>query len=117
MVRSKIAIEYCINEDNIFMLSLVYAGFQIDYEKTVKTSLYVGKEYNLARSEILKMPYFEYEIILEEINAIQKEQEKYSKQQEKDQSNMMKQFNPNTMMSNINRNMNMSMPKVNMPKI
>lgn len=117
MVQSKLSIDYCVHEDNLFMMNLIYATFQINYEQAVKTTLYIGKEYNLARSEILKMPYFEYEIILEEINAIQKEQEKRNKEQEKDQSNMMKQFNPNSMMNNINRNMNMSMPKVNMPKI
>lgn len=115
MVQSKLAIEYCIDEDKLFMLSIIHAMFQVNYEQAVKTSLYIGKEYNIARSEILRMPYFEYEIILEEINAIQKEQEQRNKQQEKEQSNMMKQYNPNTMMNNINRNMNMSMPKVNIP--
>lgn len=117
MVQSKLAIEYCIDEDKLFMLSIIYATFQVNYEQAVKTTLYIGKEYNLARSEILKMPYFEYEIILEEINAIQKEQEKRNKQQEKDQASMMKQYSPATMMNNINRNMNMSMPKINIPKL
>lgn len=116
MVRSKLAIEYCIEEDYLFMLTLIYNTFRVNYEQGVKTLLYIGKEYNLARSEILRMPYFEYEIILEEINAIQKEQEKRNKQQEKDQAKMMKHYNPNSMMNNINRSMNMSMPKVNIPK-
>ena len=117
MVQNKLSIDYCVPEDKLFMMNLIYATFQVNFEQAVKTTLYIGKEYNLSRSEILKMPYFEYEMILEEINAIQKEQEKRNKEQEKDQSKLMKQYNPASMMNNINNNMNMSMPKVNMPKI
>ena len=63
------------------------------------------------------MPYYEYEIILEEIKAIQKEQERENKRQEDEHARMQKTFNPNSMMNSMNRNMsNVSLPKVNIPK-
>ena len=63
------------------------------------------------------MPYYEYEIILEEIKAIQKEQEKENKRQEEEHARMQKTFNPNSMMNSMNRSMpNVSLPKVNIPK-
>jgi len=63
------------------------------------------------------MPYYQYEIILEEINAIVKEQEKERDRQEKEHAQIQKGFNPNSMMNSMNRNMsNMNLPKVNVPK-
>jgi len=63
------------------------------------------------------MPYYQYEIILEEINALVKEQEKENSRQQKEQAQMQKQYNPNSMMNSMSRNMgNISMPKVNIPK-
>ena len=63
------------------------------------------------------MPYYQYEIYLEEIKAIQKQQEKENENQEKQQAQMMKGMNPNSMMNSIKHNIpNMSMPKINVPK-
>ena len=63
------------------------------------------------------MPYYQYEIILEEINALVKEQEKERDRQEKEHAQIQKGFNPNSMMNSMNRNMsNMNLPKVNVPK-
>ena len=58
------------------------------------------------------MPYYQYELYLEEINAIQKQQEQENERQEKQQSQIMNNMNPNSMMGNISRNM----PKMNIPK-
>jgi hypothetical protein len=82
-----------------------------------KNFLYISKDYHIQPSEINIMPYYQYELYLEEIRAIQKEQEKENEKQEKQQSQMMKNMNPGSMMSSMNRNMpNMNMPKVNIPK-
>ena len=62
------------------------------------------------------MPYYQYEIILEEINIIQKQQEEQQKQQEAEQNKMHKQYNPSSMMRNVNNNMSQSIPKVSIPK-
>ena len=63
------------------------------------------------------MPYYQYEIILEEINALVKEQEKERDRQEKEHAQIQKGFNPNSMMNSMNRSIpNMSLPKVNIPK-
>lgn len=62
------------------------------------------------------MPYYEYEIILEEIKVIQKEQEKENKRQEEEHARMQKTFNPSSMMNSMNRSMsNMNLPKVHVP--
>lgn len=96
---------------------LIYATYRIDIEQMIKNRLYICKDYHLQPSEIDKMPYYEYEIILEEIKAIQKDQEKENKRQEEEHARMQKTFNPNSMMNSMNRSMpNMSLPKVNIPK-
>lgn len=56
------------------------------------------------------MPYYQYEIILEEINIIQKQQEEQQKQQEKEHSMMQQKYNPSSMMRNVNNSMSQSMP-------
>ena len=60
------------------------------------------------------MPYYEYEIILEEIKIIQKEQEEERKRQEADQNKMKHNYNPSSMMKNMQNSM--SMPKISIPK-
>ena len=64
------------------------------------------------------MPYYEYEIILEEIKLIQKEQEDQRKQQEADHARMQKNYNPASMMRGMQNTMSnsMQMPKVSIPK-
>ena len=91
--------------------------YQVSTENSVKNNLYICKDYHIQPSEINKMPYYQYEIILEEINAIVKEQEKERDRQEKEHAAMQKNMNPASMMNSMNRNMpNMNMPKVNVPK-
>jgi hypothetical protein len=60
------------------------------------------------------MPYYEYEIILEEIKIIQKEQEEQRKSQEAEHNKMKQAYNPSSMMRGMNQNM--QMPKVSLPK-
>ena len=46
--------------------------YKVNTEDSVKSNLYICKEYHIQPSEILRMPYYQYEIILEEIKVIQK---------------------------------------------
>ena len=82
-----------------------------------KSKLYICKDYHIQPSEIMALPYYEFEIMLEEIKQIHKEQEEENKRQEKESAAMRRQFNPNAMMKGMNNPMqNMQLPKVNIPK-
>lgn len=86
----------------------------------VRNKLFICKEWNVQPSEIDRMPFYTYEQILEEINIVQKEQEKKQKEQEK-QYGSLGNINPNRMMNSMRNNMpGMTMPKmptISMPKI
>lgn len=76
----------------------------------VKNKLHIAKEWHISPSEIDKLVFYEYEWILEEINIIQKEQEKRNKEEEKKYANLESAYKqPKVSMP--------SMPKINMPKI
>lgn len=74
----------------------------------VKNKLHICKEWHIQPSEIDKFVFYEYEWILEEINVIQKEQEKQRQEEEKKYSSMQSAYKQPKMPS---------MPKLNMPKI
>ena len=59
------------------------------------------------------MPFYEYEYVLEDINADVKEQEKRQKEDEKKYGDSAAMPNYSQMMNNMSRNM----PKFNMPKL
>lgn len=86
----------------------LYSIWQVDIKSLVKNKLFISKEYHVQPSEIDRMVYFEYEYILEFINAEQKEIEKKNKEDEKKYGNLSKPHLPNYG--------NMSLPKVNIPK-
>jgi len=87
----------------------------------VRNKLFICKEWHVQPSEIDRLAFYEYEIICEEINIVQKEKEKQQKEQEKQYSGMQKSMNPNSMMSSIKNNMPgmkmPSLPTVSMPKM
>lgn len=85
----------------------------------VRSKLYICKEWHIQPSEIDRLPYYEYELMCENINIAQKEQEKQAKEQEKQYSGLHKSMNPNSMMSAMKNMPGMkmpSMPKMTMPK-
>ena len=86
----------------------------------VKNKLFICKEWNIQPSEIDRLPFYDYEFVCEQINIVQKEQEKQQKEQEKQYVGMQKSMNPTSMMNAMKNNMpGMSMPKMptmNMPK-
>lgn len=80
----------------------------------VRNKLYICKDYHIQPSEIDRMMYFEYENLLEEINVLQKEQEKQQEEHDK----MMNNINGNSYARNMRNNMNnFKVPKVPMPKL
>lgn len=94
--------------------------YRINTANLVRSKLHICKEWHVQPSEIDRMFYYEFELICEEINIVQKEQEKQNKEQEKQYSGMQKSMNPSTMMNSIKNNMPgmkmPSMPKISMPK-
>lgn len=86
----------------------------------VRNKLHICKDWHIQPSEIDRLPYYEYELICQEINIINKEQEKEDKKQQKQYDSMQKSMNPSSYMNQMKHSMpsmnNISMPKVNMPK-
>lgn len=75
----------------------------------VKNKLFISKEWHIQPSEIDKMVFYEYEWMLEEINIIQKEQEKRNQEDEAKYAKMQNSYKqPKFSMP--------AMPKYNMPK-
>ena len=49
----------------------------------VKNKLFISKEWHIQPSEVDRLQYFEYEMIIEEIDQNNKEQEKHYKEEQK----------------------------------
>ncbi len=94
--------------------------YRINTASLVRNKLYICKEWHIQPSEIDKLPFYEYEQILEEIHIVQKEQEKQQKEQEKQYAGM--NMNPKSMMNSMRNSMpsfntnSFKMPTVSMPK-
>ena len=91
----------------------IYVMFRINMKNLVKNKLYICKEYHLQPSEIDRMVYFEYEWVLEEINLLQKEQEKQNESQQKEYESLRQSMN----ITNVTKNMQSSMPNVGSMKM
>lgn len=76
----------------------------------IRNKINLAKHFHISPSEIDRMYYWEYEFMLEEVNAhIKSENER----QEKENDNYSKNFNP----KNYTKNLNNSMPKMTAPKV
>ena len=84
--------------------------YRINLENLIKNKIYIAKEYHIQPSEVDKMPFYEYEIYLEQMNLIAKKQEEENKKQQEEYDNMRSSMNPAKMMNNMNSGM--SMPKM-----
>ncbi len=92
--------------------------YRINLENLIKNKMYISKEYHIQPSEVDKMPFYEYEIYLEQMNLIAKKQEEENKKQQEEYDSMRSSMNPSKMMTNMNNNMSMpKMPSVSMPKM
>ena len=87
----------------------------------VQNKLFICKEWHIQPSEIDRMFFYEYELITEKINIVNKEQEKQNKEQEKQYAGLQKSMNPSSMMNSMKNNMPgmkmPSLPKISVPKM
>lgn len=85
----------------------VFSMFRVDIRNLVKNRLYIAKDFNIQPSEIARMPYYEYEFLLEDIKEFAEEEKKRNKEQEDKYGNM----SPNSMLKSAQR----SMPSIKPP--
>ncbi len=88
--------------------------------------MHIAKNYHIQPSEIDNLPYYEYEMYLEEINIIAKKEEEQNEKQNEQYADMQSSMNPQKMMQQAQQSMpsmgNMKMPTINngsfqMPKV
>lgn len=87
----------------------LYSMWSINVENLVKNKLFICRDYHIQPSEIDRLPYYEYEWYVENIQEIQKKEEEERKRQEKAQNKAM----PNM---NSFKAPNYSLPKMAIPK-
>ena len=89
-------------------------------ENLVKNKLHICKEWHIQPSEIDRLQYFEYEQMVDEIKAYNKEQEKQQKAQNKEYEQMRKNMSTsNQTIPNLNKMQNQALqnlPKVSIPR-
>ena len=66
------------------MESAIYLMFAIRRNDSVRNDLYICRDYHIQPSELRRLPYFEYEIILESIQEINKKAEEDEKRRQKE---------------------------------
>lgn len=99
----------------------VYSMFKVDIRSLVKNRLFIAKDFNIQPSEIAKMPYYEYEFLLEDIKEYAEEENKKQKEQEDKYKNMSPSSLLKTAQKSVpsykppNSSSNFKIPKV--PKI
>lgn len=64
------------------MAYAVYLMYQVDTGNLVRNKINICREYHIQPSEIDRLPYYEYETYIEEIQEIQKREEEQRKQNE-----------------------------------
>ena len=85
----------------------VFSMFRVDIRNLVKNRLYIAKDFNIQPSEIARMPFYEYEFLLEDIKEFAEEEKKKNKEQEDKYGNM----NPSSMLKSAQR----SIPSIKPP--
>jgi hypothetical protein len=65
------------------MASSIYSLFQVDINNLVQNKIHLCRKWRIQPSEIEEMPYWEWEMWMEEINKTLKEEEKRREEQEK----------------------------------
>lgn len=103
------------------MEKVIYNLFKINTDNLIGIKIHLSKEYHIAPSEIDRMKFFEYEILLEQVNVLAKQQEEENKKYQEDMDSMRSQMNPNKMMSSMSQQMGNfkppEMPKMSIPKL
>ena len=68
------------------MESALYSILTIDVRNLAKNKLTICKEFHYSPEYIDKMPFYEYEWLIEDINEIRKKEEEERRRQEKEQN-------------------------------
>ena len=104
------------------MVSAVYSLFKINIENLVVNKVHICRNWHIQPSEIEKLQYWEYEIVLKEIDKTIKEENKQQNSQNEKTSHTSAEKQANNMMRNANNNIpkmptmnNITTPKI--PKI
>ena len=93
----------------------LYSLLRVNLKNLAKSKLYICRDWHIQPSEIDKLPYYEYEWMIEYINEDYKEQEKRSKEEQKQYDSMKKGMpNMNNMMKGYQQP---TLPKINLPKL
>ena len=82
--------------DNSYIESALFSLFKIDIINYIKVKSILAKEFHIQPSEIDKMPAWEYELFMQEINTLVKEENERN-QKEMDKSGYSKMNDPNYM--------------------
>lgn len=90
--------------DNSYIESALFSLFKIDVINYIKVKSILAKEFHIQPSEIDKMPAWEYELFMQEINTLVKEENERN-QKEMDKSGYNKMNNPNYMKNMANNQM------------
>lgn len=65
------------------MESAIYLTLTVDRNVSARNDLFICRDYHIQPSELKQLPYWEYEIIIENIQEINKKQEEEEKQRQK----------------------------------
>lgn len=109
-VKQKNSVQDKVILDNSYIESAIFALFRIDLINYIKVKSILAKEFHIQPSEIDKMPAWEYEIFMKEINDAVKEENERNKA-EMDKAGLgdaQKMTNPN----NISKMQKAAMPKM-----
>ena len=90
--------------DNSYIESALFSLFKIDIINYIKVKSILAKEFHIQPSEIDKMPAWEYELFMQEINSLVKEENERN-QKEMDKSGYNKMNDPNYMKKMTNNQM------------
>ena len=77
------------------MESSLYSLFRINIENLVANKAALAKAFHIQPSELEKMPYWEYELFIQKLNDMIKEENDKNKDEEEKYSKY-KNFNPNS---------------------
>lgn len=84
--------------------------FRVELRPLLRNKLHICKDYHIQPSEIDRMPYYEYECLLEDINAYVKEEEERQKKEQESYNEQRNSFKMPSMNS-------IKPPSFTMPKI
>lgn len=106
--------------DNTYIEYVIFSLFKLDIVNYIHVKAVLSKEFHIQPSEIDKMPAWEYELFMKELNTIVKEENDKNKSE-----NEMNKFNNPNYIKQYQKNIqnNISTPKLpniskfNIPKI